>query len=235
MTVRSLPVTQTLIMTIIITATIVTTVKKLDYNHQEQSAINDTTTKQTATTDPPSPKGDVRYKHYGIHRQSPKTATTVNHRCCYCDDNEVFHSKHELNEHHRRTHTSVQCLDCPRVFPTPDALQRHRYVHDESHQFKCRLCNKVTGFKSDLDMHMSVHYEKKMWPCPYEDCNREFKRKSDLTAHEITHTGEDFICEFAGCKYTNKDPRLVKRHQRVHTKKKMVKCPICSEMFVFYM
>ena len=180
-------------------------------------------------------KGNVQYKHYGIRRHSPKTTTTINHKCYYCEDSETFHSKRELNEHHRRTHTTVQCPDCPRVFPTPDALQRHRYVHDIRHQFKCRLCGKITGFKSDLDMHMSVHYEEKKWHCPYDDCDREFKRKSDLTAHEVTHTGEDFICEFAGCKYKNKDPRLMKRHQRVHTKKKTVKCPDCLETFVFYM
>ena len=183
----------------------------------------------------PSPKGNVQYKHYGIRRHSPTTTTTINHRCYYCEDREIFHSKRELNEHHRRTHTTVQCPDCPRVFPTPDALQRHRYVHDTRHQFMCRLCDKITGFKSDLDMHMSVHCEEKKWHCPYDDCDREFKRKSDLTAHEVTHTGEDFICEFAGCKYKNKDPRLVKRHQRVHTKKKTVKCPDCPETFVFYM
>ena len=168
----------------------------------------------------PSPKGNVQYKHYGIRRHSPKTTTTINHKCYYCEDSEIFHSKRELNEHHRRTHTTVQCPDCPRVFPTGDALQRHRYVHDTRHQFKCRLCGKITGFKSDLDMHMSVHYEEKKWHCPYDHCDREFKRKSDLTAHEVTHTGEDFTCEFAGCKYKNKDPRLVKRHQQVHTKKK---------------
>ena len=100
----------------------------------------------------------------------------------------------------------VQCPDSHDVFPTPDALQRHRYVHNTRHQFKCHICNKICGFKSDLDMHMAVHIEEKMWPCPYDDCNREFKRKLDLTAHEVTHTGEDFICEFAGCSYKNKDP-----------------------------
>ena len=83
-------------------------------------------------------------------------------------------------------------------------------------------------------MHMTVHIKEKMWPCPHDDCDREFKRKSDLTAHEVTHTGEDFICEFAGCHYNSKVLRLVKRHQRVHTKKKTVKCPECGELFVFY-
>ena len=185
--------------------------KTVDYNHQDHPVVNVDNESTHRSRNPESelqlPKGDLRYKHYGIRRQSPvSSTTTVNLRCYYCSENEVFHSKRELNKHHRTTHTTVQCPDCPRVFPTPDALQRHQYVHNKEHQFKCKLCDKVVGFKSDLDMHMSVHNDEKMWQCPYDDCNREFKRKSDLTAHEITHTGEDFICEFAGCSYKNKDP-----------------------------
>ena len=158
----------------------------------------------------------------------------MNLRCYYCNNNETFHSKRDLNNHHRSTHTTIQCPDCSRVFLTPDALQRHRYVHYIEHQYKCHLCDKVVSFKSDLAMHMSIHKKEKMWPCQHDNCDWEFKRKSDLTAHEVTHTSEDFICEFTGCPYKNKDPCLVKHHQRVHTRKKTVKCPDCAEKFVFY-
>ena len=192
--------------------------KTVDYTKNTESTERITNTDNSLEVS--SLKGSIRYRHYGIRRQSPKSTCNINMRCFYCDETEIFHSKRELNEHHRTTHTTVQCPDCCRVFPTLDALQRHRYVHNTTHQFKCHICNKICGFKSDLDMHMTVHIKEKMWPCPHDDCNREFKRKSDLTAHEVTHTGEDFICEFAGCHYKNKDPRLVKRHQRVHTKKK---------------
>ena len=81
---------------------------------------------------------------------------------------------------------------------------------------------------------MAKHVEDKRWYCEADRCDKDFKRKSDLTAHEVVHKGEFFICEFPGCKYKNKDPRLIKRHQRVHTKEAKVKCKKCSRKFVFY-
>ena len=179
-----------------------------------------------------SPKGKLSYKHYGIVRQSPSSPPAKNLQCFYCEV--ICHSKLELNNHHKAEHAKVKCPDCIRVFPTPDALQIHRYLHQESHHYKCALCEKVCAFKSDLDMHKMKHKNEKVWYCPHGGCNRDFKRKSDLTAHEVVHSGEDFICEFPKCGYSNKDPRLVKRHQRVHTKEAKVKCPEYPEKFVFY-
>ena len=179
-----------------------------------------------------SPKGQLRYKHYGITRKSPSNAPRRNYYCCYCET--TCHSKQEFNRHHKEEHTIVKCPDCPRTFPTPDALQRHRYVHNTAHQFKCNFCNKTCGFKSDLDLHMLKHVESKRWYCEADGCDKDFKRKSDLTSHEKVHLGEFFICEYPGCKYKNRDPRLVKRHQRVHTQEARVRCKKCSRKFVFY-
>ena len=179
-----------------------------------------------------SPKGHLKYKHYGIARKSPCNAPRQNYYCCYCET--TCHSKKEFNRHHKEEHTIVKCPDCPRTFPTPDALQRHRYVHNAAHQFQCNICNKICGFKSDLDLHMLKHVEEKRWYCEADGCDKDFKRKSDLTSHEKVHLGEFFICEFPGCKYKNRDPRLVKRHQRVHTQDARVQCKKCSRKFVFY-
>ena len=179
-----------------------------------------------------SPKGHLKYKHYGIARKSPCNAPRRNYYCCYCET--TCHSKKEFNRHHKEEHTIVKCPDCPRTFPTPDALQRHRYVHNAAHQFQCNICNKTCGFKSDLDLHMLKHVEEKRWYCEADGCDKDFKRKSDLTSHEKVHLGEFFICEYPGCKYKNRDPRLVKRHQRVHTQDARVQCKKCSRKFVFY-
>ena len=179
---------------------------------------------------PTTPKGKLSYKHYGI-RKSPVSAPIRNLQCYYCET--VCHSKREMNNHHKAEHTTVQCATCGKIYPTPDALLRHQYIHQESHHYKCSLCDKTCAFKSDLDMHMLKHVEDKIWYCPYDGCTRDFKRKSDLTAHEVVHKGEDFICEAPNCPYTSKDPRLVKRHQRVHTREAKVRCPDCPEKFIF--
>ena len=146
--------------------------------------------------------------------------------CSFCETR--FNSKKKLNNHHKAEHTHVKCPDCNKVFPTPDALQRHRYLHKESHRFKCALRDKICAFKSDLDLHMAIHNNNRIWYCTQDGCNQDFKRKSALTVHEVIHKGEDFMCEFPTCSYTNKDLRLVKRHQRVHTRDAKVKCTECA-------
>ena len=180
----------------------------------------------TASSEPPqTSKGKLSYKHYG-KRKSPVTAPKRNIQCYYCET--ICHSKREINNHHKAEHTTVKCPSCPKIFPTPDALFRHQYIHKATHRFKCALCDRTCAFKSDLNMHMLKHVDDRKWYCEHDGCNRDFKCKSDLTAHEVVHNGEDFICEFPKCKYTNKDPRLVKRHQRVHTREAKVQCPECS-------
>ena len=159
------------------------------------STDSNKTVDYTTLTEEKLPKGNLKYKQYGIPRQSPKTGPNRNHRCPYCEV--ICHSKHEWNMHHKSEHTTVKCPDCYKLFPTPDALNRHRYVYNESHRFKCTQCDKVCTFKSDLDQHMSVHTDEKLWICSHDGCTRDFKHKSDLTAHEVVHTGEDFMCEFS--------------------------------------
>ena len=196
--------------------------KTVDYTSEQQPARDQSSITQ---------KGKLSYKHYRI-RRSPITAPTRNLQCYYCEV--ICHSKREMNNHHKAEHTTVKCPDCTKVFPTPDALQCHKYIHQDTHRYKCALFDKICAFKSDLDMHMLKHVDDKKWYSEHDGCSRDFKRKSDLTAHEVVHTGEDFICKFPHCKYTNKDPWLLKWHQRVHTKEAKVCCPHCPEKFVFY-
>ena len=82
---------------------------------------------------------------------------------------------------------------------------------------------------------MEKHKEESPWKCDKDDCGRVFKWKAELVAHEVTHTGETFMCEYPGCEFTKKDPRNIKQHYQVHTKEKKVKCKKCDELFVFYM
>ena len=199
--------------------------KTVDYT------IPDSTEKETGETT--SPKGTVRYKHYGIRRHSPSVPTTIQRmKCIVCDL--VLDSKKQLNHHHRVEHSDVTCPDCDKTFPTPDALQRHRYSHKPDHVYICDVCGKQCAFQSDLDRHKEKHEEERRWHCNEDECGRDFKRKAELVAHQVVHTGELFECEYPGCPYTNRDPRNVKRHYRVHTKEKRVKCKLCEQRFTFY-
>ena len=157
-----------------------------------------------------SPPGCFKYRHHGIRRNlgSPKTKPKKYH-CIYCPV--VEETKRELNAHHRSSHGIMTCVDCNKKFPTPDALQRHRYIHQQNcEQFKCELCGYVTAFESDMKRHKIQHEDEKTWYCDGPNCSRTFKRKSDLTSHTKTHTNEDQRCPAQGCDYTNKDARNLK-------------------------
>ena len=201
--------------------------KTVDYSILNQNEQLDRNNDETT-----SPKGVVRYKHYGIKRHSPTVSQPQRLRCITCG--KICDSKKRLNDHFRAKHTDVTCPDCERSFPTPDALQRHRYIHKLDHQLSCDICGKECPFHSDLQRHMEKHRDNRLWKCKADDCNREFKCKAELKAHEIVHVGEVFMCEYPGCEYTNNDPRNVKRHYRVHTKEKTVQCKQCDRLFTYY-
>ena len=140
-----------------------------------------------------------------------------------------------MNAHHRSSHGIMTCVDCDKTFPTPDALQRHRYIHQQNHEhFKCEICDYITAFESDMKRHKIQHVDEKMWDCTNSNCDRSFKRKSDMTSHAKTHTNDDQKCPAQGCDYSNKDPRNLKQHMKCHSNVKPLKCPMCQERFKHY-
>ena len=185
----------------------------------------------TAITSPK--RGQVTFRHFGIRRRSPKQANIQKHRCILCGKSR--NSKKELNDHHRKEHSGVVCPTCHKEFPTIDSYQRHRYIHRNPAQYKCAVCDKILPFESDLQRHMKSHIEERRWDCVHPDSNRNFKRKADLDLHAVMHSGVKHKCTWPGCKYTNLDPRNVKRHKKSHTQQATVQCTKCDKMFVFYM
>ena len=204
-----------------------------DENIETNETVIDPPDSGTQPT-PSSPTGRFRYRHHGIRRNlgSPKIKHKK-YRCIYCPV--VEESKRELNAHHRSSHGIMFCVDCNKSFPTPDALQRHRYIHQQNReQFKCDLCGYITAFESDMKRHKVQHEDEKTWYCDDPNCSRTFKRKLDMTSHAKTHTNEDQRCPAQGCDYTNKDARNLKRHMKCHSNEKPLKCSMCPERFKHY-
>ena len=72
-----------------------------------------------------SPKGQLMTQTFGIIKRK-----TISKRTYTCIDCGVKHkSKQEINQHYLEELSSIKCLDCNRVFPTPDSLKRDRYTH----------------------------------------------------------------------------------------------------------
>ena len=150
--------------------------KTVDYTVQDKDQ-GEPADKDGETT---SPKAVMRYKHYDIRRHSPNVPNTI-HKMRRVICNAMLDSKKELSHHHRMEHSDVSCPDCSKTFPTPDALQHHRDSHKPDHQFQCKICGKQCTFQSDLDRHTEKHDDNRCWRCPAPECDREFKRKAELT------------------------------------------------------
>ena len=94
-----------------------------------------------------APKGQLRTQTYGIIRRKSTSRRTFT--CIDCGFKNK--SKQGINQHYREKHSSIKCPDCDKVFPTPDSLQRHRYVHSDRDKFVCDKCGKDYPFKSNLN------------------------------------------------------------------------------------
>ena len=60
-------------------------------------------------------------------------------------------------------------------------------------------------------------------------CGKWFKRKGELKAHLVVHSGEIFKCEEEGCDYSTNDPCNLRAHLRSHSDVEPFKCIYCGE------
>ncbi|QPC74252.1 hypothetical protein HYE68_005004 [Fusarium pseudograminearum] len=123
---------------------------------------------------------------------------------------QAFDSKAALKRHREREHGEAKfwCGECSlqkmpdgteqRVgFTTEVLLQAH--VRQE-HQ-NCIFCDFKPVSRWDLEKHVEMHHsgqsveDRKNIPCPFDECNKKFTKKSNLNAHIRTaHEKFRFVC-----------------------------------------
>ena len=82
---------------------------------------------------------------------------------------------------HIKTHEHTVCRVCKYEFPSSEELEAHMAVHDEDKLYSCPTCGKRFSRKYNMETHMITHEEEYQFPCAV--CGKRLSRKDKLEAH----------------------------------------------------
>ena len=99
-----------------------------------------------------------------------------------------YANNRELNDHFRSLHPPLTCSECKKLFSTPSAFEKHKYIHYEF-MYECETCSKGFHFESELSMHRRKHITDQGLVCFHAKCGKRFKCSSELKAHLKTIRG----------------------------------------------
>ena len=132
------------------------------------------------------------------------------------------YSQGAISTHYANSHPPCYCDICGKVYSNPNALARHKYVHNQEKPFVCVDCQERFSFQSELTAHRMKHRTSNAFRCMFHNCGKEFKRMSELNSHIVIHSGITHSC--SKCDYTTNNPRQLQDHQRSHSNEKRYKC-----------
>ncbi len=83
------------------------------------------------------------------------------------------------------------------------------YPKEDKKQFVCPNddCKKKFDYKWILDRHINSHFCFKLFKCEYENCNKTYKSKENLTLHiKNKHLGEKpYKCRFCDSRFSHRN------------------------------
>ena len=149
---------------------------------------------------------EVRQIGYNAHLRAHMRKNGVQHSGSgvklyrYCDKcDKRFTNSFALSEHISVVHEGklLICHLCGKSFKSSKHLREHKNVeHSTDEKYQCKYCPIRKGNLCELRSHMRKHEPPKL-KCKY--CERMFKSRDAVTAHEREHTGErPSKCEICG-------------------------------------
>ena len=93
----------------------------------------------------------------------------------YKECNFVANSRHEINNHHKATHSKCYCNKCGKACNTPNTLLHHMYSHNKDLPYPCE---ERFAFSGQLKQHRFKHRTVATFPC------------SKFTIYERRRTGK---------------------------------------------
>ena len=114
----------------------------------------------------------------------------------------------------------------------PSSMNRHHYSHKTPKHF-CVDCGKGLFFESELTSHRHCHLKIPGYLCFEKNCNKSYKRESELKAHVIVHKKKCINCPAKNSTYFTYDPRNLMQHNRQHMPMKF-ECVHCYKKFRYY-
>ncbi|KAJ8362721.1 hypothetical protein SKAU_G00115520 [Synaphobranchus kaupii] len=101
-------------------------------------------------------------------------------------------------------------------------------INAGENSFKCSQCEKCFRRKSDLNTHLRIHTGEKPYKCIH--CGKCFSQRAHLSIHLRTHTGEKpYMCTQCGKCYSQSSQ--LNSHLRIHTGEKPYKCTECGKCY----
>ena len=159
---------------------------------------------------------DSYYDHLKVHLRAEgvseeKANMKLYHQCDRCTKRCT--TSQGLQLHIKTIHEGIKsqtyfnlptiiCDECGRTFKGQSALNCHMNQHHiKDGKYQCQICGKPNGNANFLNIHMLKHQEPKL-KCSH--CERMFKQKHTLEAHERDHRGEKpFPCSICTSSFSS--------------------------------
>lgn len=117
---------------------------------------------------------------------------------------EVTISKNSKIEETPKEKGKIYCLSCKK-FVVKSYFQEHREkIHLNKKNFVCDLCDKKFSTHSEIEDHITEHFESEPFMCLRDGCGKKFWKMSQYSKHlSYTHTNSECICDKCAKKFKN--------------------------------